>query len=89
MENQAKSKLIKEEFFQQMKTSLQGAPEDITYIVLAIENPEGERRLKEGIVSMQGSSSDLTFLLSQAFKRAPEIKEVVSEAVDFRMVLIL
>lgn len=86
MENQEKQqteKLTKEEFFTQMKTLLEGAPKEVTFSVIALENMESHSGAKEGIISLQGSPLNLTFAFSEAFRRSNEIKQVVFEAVDF------
>lgn len=82
-ENQSTEKLTKEEFFKQMKALLEGAPKEVTFSVVALENMESHSNAKEGIVSLQGSPMNLTFAFSEAFRRSREIKEVVFEAVEF------
>lgn len=82
-ENQSTEKLTKEEFFKQMKALLEGAPKEVTFTVVALENMDNHSNAKEGIVSLQGSPMNLTFAFSEAFRRSREIKEVVIDAVEF------
>lgn len=87
MNNQDKTqknpKLTQDEFFKQMRSLLERAPEDVTYFILALESPDSKSLLKEGILSLQGSPKYMNTLFTTSFNRSSQIKEIVFDSVEF------
>lgn len=76
-------KLTKDEFFSQLETLLKSAPENMLYLVNAMEDPENNQDENRQVIALSGSCHKLCYAFKNAFAQDHRFEHVVGHAVDY------
>ncbi|OBW41080.1 hypothetical protein AB670_02530 [Chryseobacterium sp. MOF25P] len=79
-------KLTKDEFFTQLEKLLKSAPENMLYLVNAMEDSENNKDKKDEnrqVIALSGSCHKLCYAFKNGFDQDHRFEHVVSHAVDY------
>lgn len=76
-------KLTKDEFFTQLEKLLKNAPENMLYLVNAMEDPENNKDGNRQVIALSGSCHKLCYAFKNGFDQDHRFEHVVSHAVDY------
>ena len=75
-------RLTKEQFFSQLETLLKSAPENMLYLVNAMEDPESKKNGRQ-VIALSGSCHKISYAFKNAFEQDHRFEHVVGHAVDY------
>jgi len=82
-ENGDVEKLNSSEFFTLLEELLKKAPDDMVYLINAMENPESEGVIGKSVIAVSGSCAKIAFAFNVAFKENKHYEHIVGHAVDY------